>query len=84
MQVLEGEKTDNPVVVSLFEKLSRLCESTDWRGHQTFPTVVSVKGGLPQKLQSQSTLSCDIIQIHSLFRHGFIKIPKSKFNRNRK
>ena len=32
-------------------------------------------------MQSTSTLSCDIIQIHSLFRHGFIKKPKSKFNR---
>ena len=32
---------------------------------------------------SESTLSCDIIQIHSLFCHGFIKKPKSKFNRNR-
>ena len=54
-----------------------------WRGHQT-PTVVSLKGRLPEIMQSKSTLSCDIIQIHSLFRHGFIKKPKSKFNRNRK
>ena len=26
-----------------------------WRGHQTSPTVVSLKGRLPQKLQSTST-----------------------------
>ena len=47
---------------------------------------MSLKGRLPEILvmQSTSTLSCDIIQIHSLFRHGFIKKPKSKFNRNRK
>ena len=55
-----------------------------WRGHQTSTTVVSLKGRLPQKLQSKSTLSCEIVQIHSLFLHGFIKKPKSRFNRNRK
>ena len=53
-----------------------------WRGHQISPTVVSLKSRLPQKLQSQSTLSCEIVQIHGLFRHGFIKKPKSKSNRN--
>ena len=26
-------------------------------------------------MQSKSTLSCEIVQIHSLFRHGFIKKP---------
>ena len=43
-----------------------------------------LKGRLPQKLQSKPTLSCRIVQIHSLFCHGFIKKPKSKFNRNRR
>ena len=52
--------------------------------HQTSPTKVSLKGRLPEILQSKSTFSSDIIQIHSLFRHGFIKKMKSKFNRNRK
>ena len=47
-------------------------------------SVVSLKGKLPQKLQSKSTLSVEIVQIHSLFRHGFIKKPKSKLNRNRR
>ena len=37
-----------------------------------------------QKLQSKSTLSCEIVKIDSLFGHGFIKKPKSKFNRDRK
>ena len=46
-----------------------------WRGHQTSPTVVSLKGRLPQKLQSKSTLSCEIVHIRSLFRHGFINKP---------
>ena len=53
-----------------------------WRGHQTSPTEVSLKRRLPQKLLSKSTLSCEIVQIHSLFRHGFIKKPKSQFKRN--
>ena len=44
-----------------------------WRGHQTSPTLVSLKGGLPQKLQSKSTLSTETVQMHSLFRHGFIR-----------
>ena len=44
------------------------------------PTVVSLKGRLSQKLQSKSTLSCEMVQIHSLFRHDFIKKPKSQFN----
>ena len=51
-----------------------------WRGRKTYktsPTVVSLKGRLPKKLQSKSSLSCEIVQIHSLFRHGFIKKPKS-------
>ena len=33
---------------------------------------------------AKSTLSSQTVQIHSLFRHGFIKKPKSRFNRNRK
>ena len=29
MQALEGEKMDNPLIVSLLEKLSRLCDTAD-------------------------------------------------------
>ena len=49
-----------------------------WRSHQTFPTVVSLKGRLPQNFQSKSTLSCEIVQIHSLFHHGFYKETEIK------
>ena len=66
------------------EPLFPIVHANNWRGHPTSPTEVSLKGRLPQKLQSNSTLSCEIVQIHSLFRHGFIKKPKSKFNRNSK
>ena len=51
---------------------------SNWRGHQTSPTVVSLKGRLPQKLQSKSTFSSETVQIHSLFRHGFIKKNRNK------
>ena len=51
-----------------------------WRGHKTSLTVVSLRGRLPQKLQSKSTFSCEIVQMRSPFRHGFIKKPKSEFN----
>ena len=43
-----------------------------WRGHLTSPSVVSLKGRLPQKFHFKSTLSCEIVHIHSLFRHCFI------------
>ena len=33
-----------------------------WSGHHASPTVVSLKGRLPQKLQSQSTLPCSDTQ----------------------
>ena len=47
----------------------------NWRGHQTSPTVLSLKG---LRLQTKSTFPCEIVQIHSLVRHGFINKPKSK------
>ena len=45
---------------------------------QISPTVVSLKGRLPQKLQSKYTPSWKIVQLYSLFRHGFIKKQKSQ------
>ena len=63
-ELFENSDADLSWLLFFLKKLS--C----WRGHQTSPTVVSLKGRLPQKLQSKSTLSCEIVQIHSLFRHG--------------
>ena len=59
-----------------------------WRGHQTSPTVVSLKGRLPQKLQSKSTLSCEIVLIQSVWswfykENEIKKKMKSKFNRTK-
>ena len=39
---------------------------TCWRGHKTSPIVVSLIGRLPQKSQSKSTLSCEIVQTQSV------------------
>ena len=49
-----------------------------WRGHQNFPTVLSLKGKLPKTVQSKSAFSCEIVLIHSLFCHGFINKPESE------
>ena len=68
----------------LYRPEKRKLDVRNWRGHQTSPTVVSLKGRLPKKLQSKSPLSSEIVQIHSLFRHAFIKKPKSRFHGNRK
>ena len=35
-----------------------------------------LKARLPQILQSKSAFSYQIVQIHSLFRYGFINKPK--------
>ena len=37
---------------------------------------VNLKGRLPQKLQSEFTISCEIVQIYSLFRHAFINLTE--------
>ena len=49
-----------------------------WRGHHTSLTVVILDGRLPQKLQFKFTLSCEIVQMHSLFRHVFLYIKRRR------
>ena len=43
MQALESEKTDNPIVVVLLEKLSTLCERADI-GSWWLPSHVGISG----------------------------------------
>ena len=43
MQALEGEKIDNPLVVSLPEKLSRLCGRADI-GFRWLPSHICISG----------------------------------------
>ena len=63
------------ITIHILKKKQTDKSNRNWSGHQISPTVVSLKGRLSQKLQSKSTLSCEMVQIHSLFRHGFIKKP---------
>ena len=60
MQALEGEKTDNPQVVSLLEKLSRLCGRADivfcW-----LPSYVGMSGNEEADKAAKDALSQDIL-----------------------
>ena len=49
--------------------------------HQISPPVVSLKGRLPQKPQSKSTFSVEIVQKHSLFCDGLMNKPKLRINK---
>ena len=80
----EGKGSQGRKIVPTGIETTAIRPHSHCRGHQTSSTVVTLKGRLHQKLKSKSTLSCEIVQIHSLFRHGFIKKAKSKFNLNRR
>ena len=60
MQALEGEKTDNPLIVNLLEKLSRLCERADivfcW-----LPSHVGISGNEEADKAAKDALSLDIL-----------------------
>ena len=60
MQTLEGEKTDNPLVVSLLEKLSRLCERADivfcW-----LPSHVGISGNEEADKAAKDALSLEVL-----------------------
>ena len=60
MQALEGEKTDNPLIVSLLEKLSRLCERADivfcW-----LPSHIGIRGNEEADKAAKDALSLEIL-----------------------
>ena len=60
MQALEGEKTDNPLVVSLLEKLSKLCERADivfcW-----LPSHIGISGNEEADKAAKDALSLEIL-----------------------
>ena len=60
MQALEGEKTDNPLVVTLLEKLSKLCERADivfcW-----LPSHIGISGNEEADKAAKDALSLEIL-----------------------
>ena len=69
MQALEGEKMDNPLIINLLEKLSRLCERADivfcW-----LPSHIGISGNEEADKASKDALSLEILPF---------KIPFSDF-----
>ena len=69
MQALEGEKTDNPLIVSLLEKLSRLCNRADivfyW-----LPSHVGISGKEEADKAAKDALSLEVLSF---------KVPFSDF-----
>ena len=69
MQALEGEKTDNPLIVNLLETLSRLCERADivfcW-----LPSHVGISGNEEADKAAKDALSLDILPFKVPF-HDF-------------
>ena len=61
MQALEGEKTDNPLVVSLLEKLSKLCGRADivfcW-----LPSHIGISGNEEADKAAKDALPVEILQ----------------------
>ena len=60
MKALEGEKTDNPLVVNLLEKLSRLCERADivfcW-----LPSHIGISGNEEADKAAKDALSLEVL-----------------------
>ena len=69
MQALEGEKTDNPLIVSLLEKLSKLCDRADivfcW-----LPSHVGISGNEEADKAAKDALSLEVLSF---------KVPFSDF-----
>ena len=62
MKALEGEKTDNPLLVNLLEKSSRLCERADivfcW-----LPSHIGISGNEKADKAAKDALSLEVLSI---------------------
>ena len=79
MQALEGEKTDNQLVVSLLEKLSKLCRRADivfcW-----LPSHIGISGNEEADKAAKDALSLEILPFKVPFND--FKALISKFIQN--
>ena len=60
MQALKGEKTDNPLIVSLLKKLSRLCVRAD-KDFRWFPSHIGISGNAETDKAAKDVLSQEIL-----------------------
>ena len=66
MQAPEGEKTDNPLVVSLLEKLSKLCGRADIVFCR-IPSHIGISGNEEADKAVKDALSLEILSLKVLF-----------------
>ena len=69
MQALEGEKTDNPLIVNLLEKFSRLCERADL-GFCWLPSHIGISGNEEANKAAKEALSLGMLPFKVPF-HDF-------------
>ena len=79
MQALEGEKTDNPLIVSFLENLSRLCERTDI-GFCLLPSRIGIEGNEDTGKAAKDALSLQILPFKIPFNDFKPLIKKSTKN----
>ena len=66
MQALENEKTDNPLIVNMLDKISRICETADlvfcW-----LPSHIGISGNEEADKAAQDALLLDVLSFNVPF-----------------
>ena len=66
MQALENEKTDNPLIVNMLDKISRICETVDlvfcW-----LPSHIGISGNEEADKAAQDALLLDVLSFNVPF-----------------